>query len=184
MGSPVDHDGFRESHNSSEMDSCRAQQQRRKYSHFWLKLPSWKQISPPLPCPCPYNMDNKKKYNEILSQIKEKNRRQIKKNLRRKQKRYREKLKREMETFEENTSQGGNLPKAAKTVSFQVALFNNTLFEIGSLTNESHDLSQVKTTKHKKETCLFYDVQNRHSHAVMAVNSDMQCSLPWLWIRN
>ena len=78
-----------------------------------------------------------------------------------------------METFEEKTLQGGNLPKTAKTVSFEVASFDKTLFELGSLANESHDVPQVKTTKHKKETHLFYDVQDRHSQAEMAVGTKM-----------
>ena len=67
------------------------------------------------------------------------------------------------------------MPKPAKTVSFEVASFDNTLFELGSLANESHDVPQVKTTKHKKETHLFYDIQDRHFQVVMAVHSDMQC---------
>ena len=48
----------------------------------------------------------------------------------------------------------------------------------GSLAKESHDLPQVMITKPKKETCSFYDVHNRHSQAVMDVNSDMHFFSP------
>ena len=61
---------------------------------------------------------------------------------------------------------------------FDLALFENSSFELDSFMDEDCNLSPAKPTKPATKTSLCFDVQDTQSQAIMAVNSDVKYFSP------